>query len=139
MSKTRNRFGHHLHNKLDLMYTSSLKSWNKLVGLAFALDCSDALCSTVFKFDNFIWKVLEPACIKDGCKVISLVLGTCMCAMECQNIAPSLFEYFEKPIVSKVVIMLKAMAFLNLSTKNSNCGRKNYLAMIKSKLGNYAV
>ena len=29
--------------------------------------------------------------------------------------------------------MLKAMAFLNLSTKNSNCGRKNYLAMIRSR------
>ena len=53
--------------------------------------------------------------------------------MECQNIAPSLFEYFEKPIVSKVVIMLKAMAFLNLSTKNSNRGRENYLAMIRSR------
>ena len=29
--------------------------------------------------------------------------------------------------------MLKAMAFLNLSTKNSNRGRKNYLAMIRSR------
>ena len=34
---------------------------------------------------------------------------------------------------SKVVIMLKAMAFLNLSTKNSNRGRENYLAMIRSR------
>ena len=29
--------------------------------------------------------------------------------------------------------MLKAMAFLNLSTKNSNRGRENYLAMIRSR------
>ena len=33
----------------------------------------------------------------------------------------------------KAVIMLKVMAFLNLSTKNSNCGRENYLAMIRSR------
>ena len=33
----------------------------------------------------------------------------------------------------KVVIMLKAMVFLNLSTKNSNRGRENYLAMIRSR------
>ena len=35
--------------------------------------------------------------------------------------------------ISKVVIILKAMAFLNLSTKNQNHGRENYLAMIKSR------
>ena len=34
---------------------------------------------------------------------------------------------------SKVVIILKAMAFLNLSTKNSNRGRENYLPMIRSR------
>ena len=33
----------------------------------------------------------------------------------------------------KVVIILKAMAFVNLSTKNSNRGRKNYLPMIRSR------
>ena len=40
---------------------------------------------------------------------------------------------FIKLQAGKVVIMLKAMAFLNLSTKNSNRGRKNYLAMIRSR------
>ena len=33
----------------------------------------------------------------------------------------------------KVVIILKAMAALNLSTKNSNRGRKIYLAIIRSR------
>ena len=36
----------------------------------------------------------------------------------------------------KVVIILKAMAALNLSTKNSNRGRENYLAMIRSRFVN---
>ena len=37
---------------------------------------------------------------------------------------------------SKVVIILKVMATLNLSTKNSNRGRENYLEMIRSRSGN---
>ena len=36
------------------------------------------------------------------------------------------FEVFLKRCLGKVVITLKAMAFLNLSTKNSNCGCKLY-------------
>ena len=40
---------------------------------------------------------------------------------------------FQGNFLFKVVIILKAMAFLNLSTKNSNRGRENYLAMIRSR------
>ena len=47
------------------------------------------------------------------------------------NVDKPLSTHFSSSL--KVVIMLKAMAFLNFSTKNSNHGSKNYLAMIRSR------
>ena len=41
--------------------------------------------------------------------------------------------------MAKVVIILKAMAALNLSTKNSNGGREIYLAIIRSRSVNISV
>ena len=42
-------------------------------------------------------------------------------------------EYLPSNYLGKVEIILKAMAALNLSTKNSNHGREIYLAMIRCR------